>query len=103
MQQWHDPFQLGNLALLFFWYVGIAFSIYFVMQGARLGAFAAGVVGWITLAFWLIEARSLVTTIQPTIVLTPIAFWLNASGIATVCVEIAASHNLFHKLGMASK
>lgn len=103
MQQWHDPFQLGNLALLFFWYVGIAFSIYFVKQGARLGAFAAGIVGWITLAFWLIEARSLVTTIQPTIVLTPIAFWLNASGIATVCVEIAASHNLFHKLGMASK
>lgn len=33
------------------WYLGIAFSIYFVRNGARLGAITAGVIGWVTLAF----------------------------------------------------
>lgn len=35
------------------WYISIVFSIFFVRNGARLGAI--GVIGWITLAFWLID------------------------------------------------
>ena len=37
------------------WYTSIVFSIFFVRNGARLGAITAGVIGWITLAFWLID------------------------------------------------
>jgi len=102
VQRWQDPFQIGNLALLFSWYLGIAFALYFVRQGARLGAFLAGIVGWVTLAFWLIEGWGLfLSTTQPGMVLMPIALWLNVVGLVTVGVEIAASHNIFHKLRIA--
>src|SRR5688500_17960578 len=37
------------------WYLGIAFAIYFLRYGARLGAFTAGLLGWLTLTFWLID------------------------------------------------
>lgn len=37
------------------WYLGIAFAIYFLRYGARLGAFTAGLLGWVTLTFWLID------------------------------------------------
>jgi uncharacterized protein YbjT (DUF2867 family) len=101
-QRWQDPFQIGNLALLFSWYLGIAFALYFVRQGAKLGAFVAGIVGWVTLAFWLIEARGLfLFTTQPGIVLMSIALWLNVIGLVIAGVEIAASHNIFHKLKIA--
>ncbi|HTH23294.1 MAG TPA: NAD(P)H-binding protein, partial [Nitrososphaeraceae archaeon] len=31
------------------WYFGIAFSIFFIHKGARLGSIIAGIIGWITL------------------------------------------------------
>jgi uncharacterized protein YbjT (DUF2867 family) len=37
------------------WYMGIAFAIYFLRYGARLGALTAGILGWLTLTFWLID------------------------------------------------
>src|ERR687897_737541 len=37
------------------WYLGVAFAIYFLRYGARLGAFTAGLLGWVTLTFWLID------------------------------------------------
>ena len=100
VQGWQDLFQLGNLALLSFWYVGIAFALYFVRQGARLGAFVAGLIGWVTMAFWLIEGESLYLFMVQTgmVFLMPFALWLNVLGLVTVGVEIAASHNVFHKL-----
>lgn len=54
----HNPIQPGNLTLLFVWYLGVAFALYFIKHGARLGAFVAGIVGWLTLAFWLLEERA---------------------------------------------
>lgn len=102
VQRWQDPFQPVNLALLFSWYFGIAFALYFIRQGARLGALVAGIIGWVTLTFWLIEGQGrFLPATQPDMFLGPIAFWLNVLGFIIVSVEIAASHNIFHKLRMA--
>jgi len=96
-----DAFVPGNLALLSFWYLGIAFALYFIRQGARLGAFVAGIVGWATLAFWLLEGTVLFRPNIPTeVAVDPVALWLELLGISTVCVEITASHNVFHKLSV---
>ena len=102
MQRWQDAFQPGNLALLFSWYVGIAFALYFIRKGARLGALVAGIIGWVTMTFWLIEGQgSFLAASLSDMLLGPIALWLNVLGIVTVSIEIAASHNIFHKLRMA--
>ncbi len=47
-------FQLLALATL--WYLAIVIALYFVSKGARLGAMISGVVGWVSLAFWIIDS-----------------------------------------------
>ena len=102
VQRWQDPFQPVNLVLLFSWYLGIVFALYFIRQGARLGALVAGIIGWVTMTFWLIEGQSrFLNATQPEMFLDPLALWLNVIGLITVSVEIAASHNIFYKLRMA--
>src|SRR5687767_2957120 len=81
------------------WYLGIAFAIYFLRYGARLGAFTAGLLGWLTLTFWLIDNLYIVwgTSIiasSPDATITIRNFI--GSGVAVLV--IATSHNLFHKL-----
>ena len=48
-----EIFQINWLTLSFLWYLTIIFSFYFVIKGARLGSMIAGILGWLTLAFWL--------------------------------------------------
>ena len=38
------------------WYIGIAFSIYFIIKSTRLGPMTSGIIGWATLAFWSTDA-----------------------------------------------
>jgi len=81
------------------WYLGIAFAIYFLRYGARLGAITAGALGWITLAFWLIDnlyivwGTSLIAS-SPDATITI----RNFIGAGVAAVVVATSHNLFHKL-----
>ena len=87
------------LALSMAWYLGIAFSIYFVRSHTRLGALVAGVLGWITLAFWLLDNfyvvfGSSVSAHAPDTVMTV----RNFAGAIIASVVIASSHNVFHKL-----
>jgi uncharacterized protein YbjT (DUF2867 family) len=81
------------------WYLGIAFAIYFLRYGARLGAFTAGLLGWLTLTFWLIDNLYIVwgTSIiasSPDATITI----RNFIGAGIAVLVIATSHNLFHKL-----
>jgi hypothetical protein len=82
-----------------FWYLGIAFAIYFLRYGARLGAITAGSLGWITLTFWLIDnlyivwGTSLIAS-SPDAAITI----RNFIGAGVAAVVVATSHNLFHKL-----
>ena len=81
------------------WYIAIIFSIFFVRNGARLGAIMAGVIGWITLAFWLLDniytisGDSLLAN-SPDLTMTA----RNFVGAAVAGVVVASSHNVFHKI-----
>ena len=104
VQRWSNPYQFGDLALLFAWYFGIAFALYFIRQGARLGSLVAGIIGWVTMAFWLVQEQSpLLSLLDPSAIGDPLAVWIDAIGLVTVSFEIAASHNIFHKLRMHLK
>jgi uncharacterized protein YbjT (DUF2867 family) len=81
------------------WYFGIAFSIFFIRNGARLGAIIAGIIGWITLAFWLIDTISTMSgnpliasssSIEVTI--------RNLIGVFIAALVVVSSHNVFHKI-----
>jgi uncharacterized protein YbjT (DUF2867 family) len=94
-----EIFQANWLILSGLWYFGIAFSIYFVIKGARLGAMVAGIIGWITLAFWLTDniytvlGNSLIAS-SPDIIMTI----RNFIGAIIAAVVVVASHNVFHKI-----
>ncbi|MDQ3851982.1 MAG: NAD-dependent epimerase/dehydratase family protein [Thermoproteota archaeon] len=81
------------------WYLGIAFAIYFLRYGARLGALTAGLLGWLTLTFWLIDNFYIVWE-TPIIASSPDATITirNFIGAGVAVIVIATSHNLFHKL-----
>jgi len=81
------------------WYFGIAFSIFFIHKGARLGSILAGIIGWITLTFWLLDNFYL--TFASSVLASPPGYAMtirNCIGAAIACLVIASSHNLFHKI-----
>jgi uncharacterized protein YbjT (DUF2867 family) len=81
------------------WYLGIAFAIYFLRYGARLGALTAGVLGWLTLTFWLIDNLYIVWGISVLASSPDATITLrNFIGAGVAAVVVATSHNLFHKL-----
>ncbi len=82
-----------------FWYLAIFFSIYFIRYGARLGALVAGIVGWATLVFlvldnyYVISGYSLISS-NPNANET----WRNVMGIVIVSFTIISSQNIFNKI-----
>jgi uncharacterized protein YbjT (DUF2867 family) len=94
-----EIFGINWLILSGIWYFGIAFSIFFVRNGARLGAIIAGIIGWLTLAFWLIDniytisGNSLLAS-SPGMEMTV----RNFIGAVVAGFVVASSHNVFHKI-----
>ena len=94
-----EIFGTNWLILSGIWYFGIAFSIFFVRNGARLGAMIAGVIGWLTLAFWLIDniytifGNSLLAS-SPGLEMTI----RNFIGAVVAGSVVASSHNVLHKI-----
>jgi uncharacterized protein YbjT (DUF2867 family) len=94
-----EIFQIRWLVLSGLWYIGIMSSLYFVFKGARLGALTAGIIGWVTLAFWLtdiiytVSGHSLISN-SPNLVITI----RNFIGSVIAAVVVATSHNIFHKM-----
>lgn len=94
-----EIFGTNWLILSGIWYFGISFSIFFVRNGARLGAMIAGVIGWLTLAFWLIDniytiAGDSLLASSPGIEMTI----RNFIGAVVAGFVVASSHNVFHKI-----
>lgn len=81
------------------WYLGIALAIYFLRYGAKLGALTAGVLGWLTLIFWLIDNLYVIGG-TPLLASSPDAIITirNFIGAGVAALVVATSHNLFHKL-----
>jgi hypothetical protein len=94
-----EVFQINWLVLSGLWYLSIVFSLYFVFKGTRLGAFTSGIIGWTTLAFWLVDniytvfGNSLIAT-SPDITMT----LRNFIGAGIASLVVATSHNVYHKL-----
>jgi uncharacterized protein YbjT (DUF2867 family) len=81
------------------WYFGMAFSIYFIHKGARLGSMIAGAIGWITLAFWLLD--NFYVVFGTSVIASPPGYLMiirNCVGSVVAGLVVASSHNLFHKL-----
>jgi len=94
-----EIFQPLWLVLGGIWYFGIAFSIYFIHSGARLGSIIAGTIGWITLAFWLVDNLYIVS--GTSLIASPPGYVMairNFVGALVAVLVITSSHNLFHKL-----
>jgi uncharacterized protein YbjT (DUF2867 family) len=94
-----EVFHANWLILSGLWYLSIAFLLFFCFNGARLGAFTAGVIGWITLIFWLIDniytvsGNSLIST-SPNLMVT----LRNFIGVGIATSVVVASHNVYHKI-----
>jgi len=94
-----EVFHANWLTLSALWYISVAFSLFFIFNGARLGAFTAGVIGWITLVFWLIDnintvsGKSLIAT-SPNLMMT----LRNFIGAGIAASVVVASHNVYHKI-----
>ena len=96
-----EVFQTSWLLVSGLWYFSIAFSLFFVSSGTRLGAITAGVIGWITLTFWLVDniytvsGKSLIAT-SPNLLMT----LRNFVGAGITVSVVAALHNVYHKIRM---
>jgi hypothetical protein len=94
-----EIFQPIWVVLAALWYFGIAFSIFFIHKGARLGSIIAGIIGWITLTFWLLDNFYLI--FGASVLASPPGYVMtirNCIGGAIAGLVIASSHNLFHKI-----
>lgn len=94
-----DVYQPAWLAASSLWFMTIAFSMIFVKNKARLGYLIAGLLSWVTLAFWLFDNYYVmfddsIIARQP----SPEMTVRNFVGVFVASVAIAASHNIFHKI-----
>ena len=94
-----DVFEISWLIGSIVWFVAIGFGILFVMQKTRLGYLIAGILSWITIAFWLFDNfyvifdMSLIAQ-EPDIYMT----LRNFLGVVIAGIAVFSSHNVFHKI-----
>ena len=82
-----------------FWYAAIGFAIILIHNKTRLGYLIAGVLSWITLAFWLFDNYYVI--FENSLIANPpneLMTIRNFIGIFVVALTVIASHNLFHKV-----
>jgi len=94
-----EVFQPMWLIGSFFWYSAIFASIIFIHNKTRLGYLIAGILSWVTLAFWLFDNFYIVfdmslIAVQPSELMTI----RNFIGIFFSALGVFSSHNLFHKV-----
>jgi len=100
----NDIYSAGWIFLSILWYILIFFALYFVKCEARLGSMLAGIIGWITLIFWLIDNiyiiyNDSIISSSPNMYMTI----RNFIGAIIAGLVIATSHNLFHKIRLLGK
>jgi uncharacterized protein YbjT (DUF2867 family) len=99
-----DIFSPLWIILAIVWYFGILFSLFFIKNGARLGSMIAGIIGWITLVFWLFNNMYLISENFIDFSSQNVAITIrNINGAIVAGLVIAASHNLFHKIRLLGK
>lgn len=86
------------------WFTTIGFAILFVNNKTRLGYLIAGVLSWVTLAFWLFDNfytafQFSIISDQPNEIMT----MRNFIGIVIAALAVFSSHNVFHKVHVYQK
>ena len=94
-----DVFEISWLIGSIVWFVAIGFGILFVMQKTRLGYLIAGILSWITIAFWLFDNFYVIFDMsviaqEPDIYMT----LRNFLGVVIAGIAVFSSHNVFHKI-----
>ena len=94
-----DVYHIGWIVASIIWYLTITAGIIFVRNKTRLGYLIAGILSWVTLAFWSFDNfyvvfDTSVISSQPSLEITI----RNFIGIAIASIGVVASHNLFHKV-----
>ena len=94
-----DIFELHWIILSCLWYISIIIAFYFIHKKTRLGAILSGILGWITLSFWLLDNYHIINgasfiASQPSLEITV----RNFIGVGIAILVIISSHNLFYKL-----
>lgn len=99
-----DIFSPLWIILVTIWYFGILCAIFFVRNGARLGSMIAGIIGWITLVFWLFNNMYLISDKFSDFSSQNVTIAIrNFVGSIIAGLVINASHNLFHKIRLLGK
>lgn len=83
----------------FFWYSAIIAAIIFIRNKTRLGYLIAGILSWITLAFWLMD--NFFVIFQTSLIASKpndLMILRNFIGLIVVAITVISSHNLFHKV-----
>jgi uncharacterized protein YbjT (DUF2867 family) len=94
-----EVYESGWFTTSILWFLTIIFSIVFVKNKTRLGYLIAGLLSWVTLAFWLFDnyyvifEHSIIAR-QPNELMTI----RNFIGVVVASISIASSHNVFHKI-----
>ena len=92
-------FEPGWIFASVVWYTAIIAAIIFVKNNTRLGYLIAGVLSWITMAFWLFDNFNVVfSTSVISIPPNELVAFRNFLGTAVAALAIIASHNTFHKV-----
>ena len=94
-----DVYQPLWLIAAFLWYATIFSAIIFIHNKTRLGYLIAGLLSWVTLAFWLFDNYYVV--FQTSVIASQPSEYMtirNFIGIFVASLTVVASHNLFHKV-----
>jgi uncharacterized protein YbjT (DUF2867 family) len=92
-----DIFSPLWIILAILWYFGILFAIFFVKNGASLGSMIAGIIGWITLTFWVFNNVYFISD-NTVISSNALVVVRNIIGAILAGLVVAVSHNVFHKI-----
>jgi hypothetical protein len=99
-----ETYQIQWIAASILWYSTIGFSIIKVFGKARIGYLVAGILSWMTFAFWMIDNwyvvfHTTVIAIRPDYIMTI----RNFIGAGVSSLGILSSHNAFNKIKHMTK
>ena len=94
--EFFEPFWIIVLSI---WNVMIGFSLFLVFRKTKSGYVMAGVLSWITIAFWMFDNSHIFFGLS-LIASEPNLFMVikNFTGVTIAGLAVFSSHNAFHKI-----
>ena len=94
--EFFEPFWIIVLSI---WNVMAGFSLFLVFRKTKMGYVMAGVLSWITIAFWMCDNSHIFFEVS-LIASEPNLFMVikNFTGVTIAGLAVFSSHNAFHKI-----